>query len=118
MRFLVTAVLGVLLAGCSSADRQAIDECERLIRKVAKNPSSVEIPAPSKIEKVTLGYVIQWEHGSGLRLMNNMGVLLDKTALCLTYNESPETTNTLFIDDELAYSGALEEMKRREFGTQ
>jgi len=111
--FVALAII-LTLASCSTDEGNATKACETMIRLAAKTPSSVEITPPSKVEKTKLGYVIQWEHGSGLRLMNNMGAKLDATALCATFNESPETRNTLFIDDELAYSGALEELKRRE----
>ena len=113
----IAVVAALALAGCGG-ERAAVGTCESLIKKVAKHPSSVEIPAPTKVERVELGHVIQWEHGGGLRMMNNLGAMLDTTATCLVYDENPETMNTLFIDGEVAYSGAIEEVMRREAGSQ
>lgn len=66
-----------------SSSSKALRLCQYAIRRMAKNPSSAEIPYAVDIP-INGGHSFDWPLGSGLTMMNGFGAKLDTAAHCET----------------------------------
>lgn len=101
----LAAAVTLALSACNpvSPQRQkAIDTCTERMKSAAKNPSSAEIPKPDQQIETESGQRLTWNHGGGLRFMNNMGTKLDSSAVCVT-SASGIVLEKLLIDGQFIW---------------
>lgn len=72
--------------------------CEMAIKASAKNPSAAKIP---HVRNQGAGgeFYFAWPHGSGLRLQNGFGAMIDTSAAC-TVSANGRTVTSLSINGE------------------
>lgn len=66
-----------------SASSKALRLCQYAIKRMAKNPSSANIPWAAD-HVTSQGHSFDWPLGSGLTMMNGFGAQLDTSASCQT----------------------------------
>lgn len=76
----------------------ARDTCRTMLRALAKNPTSAEIPYARDIGSGGTHQFV-WHRGDGLTMMNAFGANLDTSASCTTNAAGTEIT-ALVVNDE------------------
>lgn len=71
--------LGIAFQGRLAPPTSDYSVCAEAIRGASENPTAAEIPYVK-----TLNGLTSWPRGSGLRLQNQFGAMIDTTASCIT----------------------------------
>lgn len=102
---LVALTAAVAVSACGGAgepDRtaDALTACQTAIKRAATNPSAAEIPF-TKNHGTAGEYYFAWPHGSGLRLQNDLGALVDASASCTVAADGTTVTSLSISGDTI-----------------